>query len=43
MEAPNTGALVPLLRSQGLDEAGVRRVFQTFNAAAPAFREVVEP
>jgi sulfhydrogenase subunit delta len=43
METPNTGALVPLLRSQGLDEAGVGRVFQTFNAAAPAFREVVEP
>jgi len=42
METPNTGALVPLLRSQGLDERGVERIFQTFNAAAPPFREVAE-
>ena len=36
METPNTDALIPLLRRQGLDERGVERVFQTFNAAAPA-------
>jgi coenzyme F420-reducing hydrogenase gamma subunit len=42
METPNTNALVPLLRKQGLTQIGVERVFQTFNASAPAFREVVE-
>ncbi|HTZ05581.1 MAG TPA: hypothetical protein VMB53_07480 [Gaiellaceae bacterium] len=39
METPNTAALVPLLRSQGLTERGVERVFATFNAAAEPFRE----
>ncbi len=42
MEAPNTAALVPLLREHGLDGDGVRRIFQTFNAAAEPFRKVVE-
>lgn len=42
MEAPNTDALVPLIRSQGLDQLSVQRVFQTFNAAARPFREVAE-
>jgi len=42
METPNTAALVPVLRRDGLDQRDVGRVFQTFNAAAPAFREVVE-
>jgi coenzyme F420-reducing hydrogenase gamma subunit len=42
METPNTDALVPLLRSQGLDEDGVKRVFQTFNAAAEPFRKVAD-
>jgi coenzyme F420-reducing hydrogenase gamma subunit len=42
METPNTDALVPLLRSQGLDADGVARVFQTFNAAAEPFRKVAE-
>jgi hypothetical protein len=42
MESPNTNALIPVLRRDGLDEQGVERVFQTFNAAATPFREVVE-
>jgi sulfhydrogenase subunit delta len=33
----NTRSLVPKLRTLGLDEADVARVFATFNAAAPAF------
>ena len=40
METPNTGALVPLLRSHGLADRDVQRVFQTFNAAAEPFRRV---
>ena len=42
METPNTDALLPLLRSHGLDDAGVRRVFRTFNAAAEPFRRAVD-
>ena len=42
METPNTEALVPLLRRQGLDERGVERIFQTFNANAQPFREAVK-
>ena len=42
METPNTDALIPLLRSQGLGADGVERVFQTFNAAAEPFRKVAE-
>ena len=38
METPNTDALVPLLRSQGLSERGVERVFGTFNVDAEPFR-----
>ena len=41
METPNTAALVPLLRKQGLTQLGVNRVFQTFNAGAKEFREAV--
>ena len=41
METPNTNALLPLLRARGLDDDGVRRVFQTFNAAAEPFRSAV--
>ena len=37
METPNTAALIPLLRRQGLSERGVERVFSTFNAGAEAF------
>jgi sulfhydrogenase subunit delta len=39
METPNTAALVPRLRELGLDERGVARVFQTFNASAEPFRD----
>ncbi len=39
METPNADALVPLLRSQGLSDQGVERVFSTFNAAAEPFRK----
>ncbi len=39
METPNTASLVSLLRSQGLDDRDVQRVFGTFNANADAFRE----
>jgi coenzyme F420-reducing hydrogenase gamma subunit len=39
METPNATALIPLLRHLGMTEAGVGRVFQTFNANAEAFRE----
>jgi len=42
METPNTEALIPLLRRQGLDERGVERIFQTFNANAQPFREAAE-
>ena len=41
-ETPNTAALIPLLRRQGLSERGVERVFRTFNAAAEPFREASE-
>jgi hypothetical protein len=30
---PNTAALIPLLRRDGLSEDGVERVFSTFNVA----------
>ena len=36
-ETPNTDALVPLLRRQGLSERGVQRVFSTFNAGTDPF------
>jgi coenzyme F420-reducing hydrogenase gamma subunit len=39
METPNTGALIPLLRRQGMDDRAVERVFGTFNVAAEPFRE----
>jgi sulfhydrogenase subunit delta len=39
METPNTAALIPLLRRQGLDERDVERAFRTFNATAQPFRE----
>ena len=39
METPNTVALVPLLRRQGLTDRDVERVFSTFNANAEPFRE----
>jgi coenzyme F420-reducing hydrogenase gamma subunit len=39
MEAPRTAALAAWWRRLGVDEAGIRRAFSTFNADAPAFRE----
>jgi sulfhydrogenase subunit delta len=39
METPNTEALVPLLRRQGLSGRGIERVFGTFNVAAEPFLE----
>jgi coenzyme F420-reducing hydrogenase gamma subunit len=38
-ETPNTAALTRRLRVLGLDERDVERVYRTFNADAPAFRE----
>ncbi len=37
VDTPNLAALTPQLRRLGLTEAEVRRIFATFNAAAPAF------
>jgi coenzyme F420-reducing hydrogenase gamma subunit len=42
METPNTESLITVLQQDGLDARAIERVFQTFNAAAPAFRQVVE-
>jgi coenzyme F420-reducing hydrogenase gamma subunit len=39
MEAPNTASLNRRLRQLGVDERGLHRVFRTFNADAPAFRQ----
>jgi sulfhydrogenase subunit delta len=38
-EAPNTGSLTAEMRRQGSSAGEVRRVLQTFNANAPAFRD----
>jgi hypothetical protein len=35
METPNTRSLTPRLKALGVDE----RVYRTFNADAPAFRD----
>ena len=39
METPNTASLTRRLEVLGLDDRGVERVFRTFNAEAPQFRE----
>jgi coenzyme F420-reducing hydrogenase gamma subunit len=39
MESPNAPSLVRQLKVLGMDERAVARVFRTFNADAPAFRE----
>ena len=39
MEAPNPAALTRRLRELGMGERGLERVFRTFNAEAPAFRQ----
>jgi coenzyme F420-reducing hydrogenase gamma subunit len=41
MEAPNVAALTARLRDLGMDEPAIARVFRTFNAEAPAFRQAV--
>lgn len=38
-ETPNTASLAHQLSRQGADSATIRRLFSTFNANAPAFRE----
>jgi len=37
MARPNTAAMIARLRAAGMSEADVRRVFRTFNAAAPEY------
>jgi len=39
METPNTASLARALRAAGVSETDLLRVFRTFNANAPAFRE----
>ncbi len=39
MESPNTASVAARLRELGLDDPGLLRVFRTYNANAPAFRE----
>jgi sulfhydrogenase subunit delta len=39
METPNTVSLTRKLKVLGLDNSGLERVFRTFNADSPAFRE----
>jgi coenzyme F420-reducing hydrogenase gamma subunit len=38
-ESPNTAALSSLCRDHGMSPKDLQRVYQTYNAAAPAFRE----
>jgi len=42
METPNASALSEHLRYLGLDNRSIQRVFRTFNAEAPVFREQSE-
>jgi hypothetical protein len=39
METPNSVSLTRQLKVLGMTDRGVERVFRTFNADAPAFRE----
>jgi coenzyme F420-reducing hydrogenase gamma subunit len=39
---PNTRAMLPLLRADGLTDQDIARLYRTFNAEAPAFREAAE-
>ena len=41
-DTPNTGSLIHRFHDLGLEPAAVTRVFRTFNAGAPAFREASE-
>ena len=42
MESPNAVSLSRWLKALGMDEPALRRVYRTFNADAPAFREESE-
>lgn len=39
METPNTASLTDLLRHLGMDNGAIKRVYRSFNADAPAFRD----
>jgi hypothetical protein len=39
METPNTRSLTRQLKVLGINERGVQRVYRTFNANAPEFKE----
>jgi hypothetical protein len=39
METPNTRSLTRQLKVLGMDERSVQRVYRTFNANSPEFRE----
>jgi len=41
-ETPNPAALTETLKEHGMDADAIRRVYRTFNAKAPAFREESE-
>jgi coenzyme F420-reducing hydrogenase gamma subunit len=41
-DTPNTPSLIAKLRDLGMDASQVERVFRTFNAGAPAFRDASE-
>ena len=40
METPNTAPLVASMRELGVPEDELQRMFRTYNAEAPAFRQV---
>jgi hypothetical protein len=42
MATPNTRALLPLLRADGLPDEDVARLYRTYNAEAPAFARAAE-
>ena len=42
METPNAAALSARLRQLGMDDRSIIRIYRSFNAAAPAFREQSE-
>ena len=39
METPNAASLTDRLRQLGMDDRAIQRVYRTFNAEAPAFRD----
>jgi len=42
METPNTVSLSAWLKDLGMDDLALERIYRTFNADAPAFREESE-